>query len=115
MERPSVSFTLAKTSVGSRRYDLVSETGGAPFDLVPINDPIAEVHSGHQSIMRPLMQTVEIRLEAGDSVFLVQETTDGFAYSADGGGVLTFKGEYVGPKVSKCLETKAGLVLECEM
>ena len=43
--------------------------------------------------MRPVWGTVSEELEVGDSVFIIQETTHGFVYTADGGSVLTFRGE----------------------
>ena len=43
--------------------------------------------------MRPVSGTVSDLLEVGDSVFIIQETTHGFVYKADGGSVLTFRGE----------------------
>ena len=91
-----VGLLIRDSKANIREHDMVKGTW-AGKKLVPKYDPIVEVHSGHESIMRPLMKTVEIRLGAGDSVFLVQETTDGFSYMADGGGALTFKGEFLGP------------------
>ena len=39
------------------------------------------------------MGTVSDALEVGCSVFIIQEKTHGFVYTADGGSVLTFRGE----------------------
>ena len=96
VEHHSVSVTLMKLAQLKLRTH-VNETGPGP--LISFPDPIVMVYSGIGSIMRPLIHTAEIRLQVGDSVFLQQQTIDGcgFAYSADGGGVLTFKGEFLGP------------------